>query len=80
MKLKYIALNDDNHLLVSKKDLTEHNLPKLISDLNEIGFNLGSGHESVEIITAGESYVLKLEPHTSHSLQLVYFDPIKING
>jgi UDP-N-acetylglucosamine enolpyruvyl transferase len=80
---KYIAKDKirgkDVQLTVLKSDLVSSKLSQLVSKLNKAGWNLGSGHDSVELDQDDKyfKYTLTLVPYVGAPTQQVVFSLLK---
>jgi len=64
------------NLQVSSDDLKSNKLQKLVTKLNNAGFNLGSGHDGMELSKLTNKFVLWLQPYTGAPPQIIVFKPI----
>jgi vacuolar-type H+-ATPase subunit I/STV1 len=70
----FIALDGKNQLIVFKHQFDDTR--KLISLLNSVGFNLGTGHDEIEKEYDDKGFKLILTPYVGHSPQFVRFMPL----
>jgi hypothetical protein len=74
----FIAKDGDNELIVSEKMLQPSKVRTLLNKLNKSGFNLGSGHEEIEIIKRNDgSYVFRGVTYYGAPTQSVDFERVK---
>ena len=70
----FIAMDGQSKLVVPESLLTSSNIIPLIQKLNEFGFDLGSGHDGMELKKDKDGvYILRLTPYVGHSDQVVIF-------
>ncbi len=69
----FIANYGIKYMKISGEFVVESNPEILLQELNSSGFNLGSGHEIIELLRIdNQNYILRLEPYTGHFTQVVY--------
>ena len=71
----FLAEKGNKKLIVSGEELSDKN--EILNKLNNSGFNLGSGHEEINISKQGDNYIMELVPYFGHPGQSVRFYKIK---